>query len=572
MSVKMKLILSFFVVVLINIGFGLYSMRSLYVINGRVVEANSWTVGISQLGSMQFSIASLRRYDLNYIQQAEDARKENTMRNRAGAIKGAEEVMGVYRSEVLTIPYDTEEQRQEDLEAIDLIIKNWNAYLASSQKLLDASDAKNGADVVELVNGDSLEKFEALEQSVADLIKFNEEGCAEVMLMSEDIYRATERTILALLAAAVAFSAIVPVLLVRGIRRSVNELLRVSESIEAGDLTVTAAVFADDEFGNLARRYNHTIASIKSLVSNIQDSASLMSQAALDFRRSASQSSARTEMITRSIESVSLQSEKQRAETESITTAIDGMAGGIEDMTETLDSLSRASAESVRIAGEGGKSMERAIAQMSMIESAVNTSSEVVAALGMRSGEIGRIVGTIADISSQTNLLALNAAIEAARAGEQGRGFAVVAEEVKKLAGESQAAAEEISHLISSIQDETSRAVEAMANGREEAQKGSLAMDDGGRAFGELAQRSVGIADGVTGIAAVMHKMSSETSGVASAARSVEESGREIARSSQSVVAAAQEQSASMSEVSDSSQKLTGIASDMLDSTKRFSV
>jgi methyl-accepting chemotaxis protein len=547
-------------------------MRSLHIVNGRVVEANSWTVGIAQLGDMQFSVMSLRRYDLNYIQQTEANQKANTLRNRASAIESAEEVMNVYRSEVLVIPYDAEEQRQEDLRAIDLIIDNWKAYAGASRKLLDEYDAGNGAAVTELVNGESLRLFEELEKSVIDLIVFNKEGSEAVMRMSEDIYRSMELTITAILAAAVAFSVVVPILLVRGVKRSINELLRVSESVEAGDLTVTAAAFADDELGKLARQYNHTVASIKSLVSNIQDSASYMSGAADDFLRSASQSSAGTEMIAQSIERVSLQSDKQRTEIESITTSINGMADGIADMTEKLDKLARGAAESVRIAGDGGEAMQKAIAQMNMIESAVNTSSQVVAALGERSGEIGRIVGTIADISSQTNLLALNAAIEAARAGEQGRGFAVVAGEVKKLAGESQIAAEEISRLISSIQEETSRAVEAMANGREEVKKGSLAVGDGGRAFDDLAQKSVGISDKVTGIASVMHAMSSETSGITEAARNAEESSQEIARDSQSVAAATEEQSASMSEVSNSSQKLAKIASDMLNSTKRFSI
>ena len=277
-------------------------------------------------------------------------------------------------------------------------------------------------------------------------------------------------------------------------------------------------------------------------------------------------------MITQNIEQVSSMADSQRTEIESITVSANGMVADIADISGKLDAIAQGASESVRISNEGGKFMQEAISQMKVIESAVNTSSEVVTSLGKRSNEIGLIVGTISDISSQTNLLALNAAIEAARAGDQGRGFAVVAEEVKKLASESQTAAEEISHLISSIQKETAQAVEAMASGKEDARNGALAVDEGGRAFDELAKMAVQSSEGLTGIAALMHEMSSKTSEIASAVSKVGDASREIANDSQSIASATEEQSASVSKISTSSQELAGIASDMLELTRHFAV
>jgi methyl-accepting chemotaxis protein len=386
------------------------------------------------------------------------------------------------------------------------------------------------------------------------------------------MYKSMETMIAVIIFFVAVFSVLVPVFMVRSIRRSVNELLRVSGAVEGGILTVSAEIFANDEFGKLAKQYNNTIAHIKALVSNMQDSASYMAKAAQDFYESASQASAGTDRISQSIEKVSLQSDKQREEIESITESIGIIADDITNVTVKLDTMAQGAEKSVRISSEGGEFMQTAISQMNMIESAVNISSEVVAALVERSNEIGRIVKTIADISSQTNLIALNAAIEAARAGEQGRGFAVVAEEVEKLAGESQAAAQEISHLISSIQGETSHAVEAMTNGKEEARKGALAVMDGGRAFDELAHRAVQSSDWLTGVASMMHEMSSKTSTIASAVRNVEDSSREIVSDSQSIVAATEAQSDSMSEVSNSSQELTRISAEMLEAARRFTV
>ena len=572
MSTKMKLVLSFSVIIVINIFFGLCSLYFLNVVNGRVVEANSWTEGIAELGDMQFAITSLRRYDLNYLQQLEVKQKQETLQNREKVLHVAEEVMGGYRNDVLVISYDTEEQRQEDLAIINLIISNWKAYLETSQKLLNKSDTGDTAEVLALVNGESFNAFTELEDSVVSLIDFNKAGCQAVMQQSEEIYQSTKRFIISILLFAMAFSALVPILLVRHIRKSINDLLRVSEAVGRGILTVSAKIFSNDEFGQLAHQYNHTIANIKSLVSKIQESAAYMVRAAQDFHETASRSSTRTDMIVHNIEQVSVQSTKQRMEMESMRASINGMVEGISTITGTLDTIVQGAEESVQISNDGRESMQKAISQMNTIESAVNLSSEVVSALGKRSNEIGLIVGTIAGISSQTNLLALNAAIEAARAGEQGRGFSVVAGEVKKLAGESQVAIKDISPLISSIQEETSRSVEAMITGKEEVRKGTLAMDDGGHAFDELAKRAVQSSGALESIATLTHKLSSETSGIASAVRNVESLGREIEENAQSIVTATEEQSSLMSKVSNSSQELTGIASDMLGLIQRFTV
>jgi methyl-accepting chemotaxis protein len=438
--------------------------------------------------------------------------------------------------------------------------------------LLQASDAGNLAEAMALVNDDSLNIFADLEASVVALIDFNKEGCRNVTQMSEKIYQSAKNTIVVILLAATVFSAVVPILLVKRIRVSISELLRVSEAVGQGLLTVSAGIFSNDEFGKLAGRYNHTIANIKSLVSNLQETAAYMAGAARNFHEGASRSSAGTDTIARNIEQVSLQSVKQCEEIESIRKSINEMVDSIADITGKLDITAQGTAESVRISNDGWESMQKAISQMNTIESAANISSEMVSALGKRSTEIGLIVGTISAISSQTNLLALNAAIEAARAGEQGRGFAVVAEEVKKLAGESQVAAEEITHLISSIQEETSRAVEAMNRGKGEARKGALAVSDGGHAFGELVKKAARSSEEIISIASLMHELSSETSGITNAVHNVETSSREIEEDAQSIVTATETQSSFMSGILNSSQELAGIASDMLGLTRRFTV
>jgi methyl-accepting chemotaxis protein len=216
--------------------------------------------------------------------------------------------------------------------------------------------------------------------------------------------------------------------------------------------------------------------------------------------------------------------------------------------------------------------MEHAVQQMDKIETTVESSAQVVTALGERSLEIGQIVGTIAGIAAQTNLLALNAAIEAARAGEQGRGFSVVASEVTKLASESQSAAERIADLITSIQEETSKAVSAMNEGKGEVRLGAVAVRESGDAFGDLMDMSIKSSEQLNTVLGTMQTISTEAQSAASAVDVVKDEGRKIADNSQSVLAATEEQAAAMSDISKAIHDVATIAKEMQDVTQRFLV
>ncbi len=141
------------------------------------------------------------------------------------------------------------------------------------------------------------------------------------------------------------------------------------------------------------------------------------------------------------------------------------MAATVAEVSENSNKAAAASQQAAEMAREGGKVVEETLSRMRTISASVSDTARKVQELGKRSDEIGRISGVIDDIADQTNLLALNAAIEAARAGEQGRGFAVVADEVRKLAERTGNATKEIAGMIRNIQAETKTAVAAMRAG-----------------------------------------------------------------------------------------------------------
>jgi twitching motility protein PilJ len=157
-------------------------------------------------------------------------------------------------------------------------------------------------------------------------------------------------------------------------------------------------------------------------------------------------------------------------------------------MAENAEAATQTSLKATQAAVKGGASVAETIKGMQRIRAAVQTTGKKIKGLGERSLEIGAIIEVINEIATQTNLLALNAAIEAARAGEQGKGFAVVADEVRKLAERSARATKDITGLIKGIQVETSEAVTVMEEGTREVEEGTKLADQAGAALREIEQ------------------------------------------------------------------------------------
>jgi methyl-accepting chemotaxis protein len=209
---------------------------------------------------------------------------------------------------------------------------------------------------------------------------------------------------------------------------------------------------------------------------------------------------------------------------------------------------------------------------MDQIETSVTQSAVVVENLGENSQQIGKIVEVISSIADQTNLLALNAAIEAARAGEAGRGFSVVAEEVRKLAEQSQKATEEIKNLILKIQGDTKQAVATMGIGTSNVKTGAAAIRNVGTQFSNIFSMVNDIRDRMTEIASSVQGVSIGSQKIVEAIMNVDSVSRDTAGETQSISAATQEQSASMEEIASASQSLAQMAEAMQETIHRFKI
>ena len=254
-----------------------------------------------------------------------------------------------------------------------------------------------------------------------------------------------------------------------------------------GDLTRRLEVGSNDEMAQLARWFNTFMDKLQEIMSQVARNADSLAHA--------------SEEIANTSRGQARGSELQHDQTDQVATAMQEMASTVQEVSENSNKAAAASQKAAATARQGGKVIEETLSRMRAIADSVGQTAKKVQELGKRSDDIGRIIRVIDDIADQTNLLALNAAIEAARAGEQGRGFAVVADEVRKLAERTSTATKEITSMITTIQAETKSAVTAMEAGTKEVGLGVESTTEAGCSLHEIIRMSEQVGDMVTHIA-----------------------------------------------------------------------
>jgi len=289
-------------------------------------------------------------------------------------------------------------------------------------------------------------------------------------------------------------------------------------------------VDSKDETGDLAKAVNRFLSNLRAIM--------------LEVKRASMQVAGASQQLTASAQ----QTAAGASETAS---TMGQIAATVEQVSSNAQSVAQASETAARYAGEGERGIAKLTEQMRSIAGSAEQVSDTIVALSKKSQEINQIVGLITSIADQTNLLALNAAIEAARAGEQGLGFAVVAEEVRKLAEESANATKEISSLVNAIQVESKRAVECMAEGGRDVEAGTLVIQEVGEGFNKIISAVQSLTTEIQGVAAATEEMSAGVENVA---------------------ASTEEQTASMEEVSASAASLSELSGALDAIVGRFKV
>jgi methyl-accepting chemotaxis protein len=312
--------------------------------------------------------------------------------------------------------------------------------------------------------------------------------------------------------------------------------------------------------------------SIGELIRNLVRTAEQLAASSEELTASAEQSAEASNQVAAAITEVAQGADKQLHLIDTTTQHIEHMTKGIGQVADNAAVVSASADNTAKAANDGEVAVEKAVNQMTVIEEKTTLTAKVIAELEAKSKEIGQIVETIASIAGQTNLLALNAAIEAARAGEAGKGFAVVAEEVRKLAEQSHGAAEQITQLISEVQQKTDNAVIFMNEGKQEVTIGSEVVTTAGQSFRDIIRMIREISNQVHEISGAIEEITSGSQQIVSAVREIDKESKGASKRTQTVSAATEEQSASVEEISSSSHALANMAEELQTLIQKFKV
>ncbi|MET4561059.1 methyl-accepting chemotaxis protein [Lysinibacillus parviboronicapiens] len=275
--------------------------------------------------------------------------------------------------------------------------------------------------------------------------------------------------VIAFIAAVIAV--IAGILFVRGIVKPLKRLNDQLETISAGkgDLTQQLVVNAKDEIGDLAHSFNAMLETLRNMMRHVDDTANQVSASSAELSATAGSTTSTTKQLTSNMAELASGASTQKHSANENVEAMQDIAGGIQLVTETNSEVSTYASDAFDTAKHGEESALAMQMQMHVMTTAVQESANSIAALDTHANKIGEIVEVIHAIADQTNLLALNASIEAARAGEHGKGFAIVAEEVRKLAEQSKTSAAQITDTIHTMQQLSKEASEHMQQSEKEA-------------------------------------------------------------------------------------------------------
>lgn len=357
-----------------------------------------------------------------------------------------------------------------------------------------------------------------------------------------------------------------------GIVNPLKELIEAADKVAKGDLTHNIEIKGAAEVTLLANEFNTMTTQLRDLIVQTASTAQTVSAASEQLSAAIGEVGKASEEVASTVQHVAAGTGQQVDLSMKSAEVIGGMVKFSSESTKAAEAVASTSEDTERVANEGASQSQSAVTMMNQIQSDVNNTARMIHVLGDKSRQIGQIVDTITGLAGQTNLLALNAAIEAARAGEQGRGFAVVADEVRKLAEQSENAAKEISSIIGAIQQETLEAVAAMDKGSKEVAVGVSVVEASGSAFRDIHQAIKDMNGQIKHIVQLSNQQRSGSVEVEQAVSHIADVARSNAASAEQVAAASEEQNAAVQEIAASAASLAQMANNLRNAVSKFSV
>lgn len=347
----------------------------------------------------------------------------------------------------------------------------------------------------------------------------------------------------------------------RAISAPVKAVMQRMQSIAEGDLSQEPMqTTARDETGKLVQAANQMNDNMAQLLTQIKTMSTNVSDQSQNLTHSANEVKAGSQQVAVTMEELASGAESQATSASSIASLMSDFTENVSDAHIKGEDVRSASTHILSITNEGRELMDNSVHQMEKIDAIVKNAAIKVEGLDKQSQEISKLVSVINDIANQTNLLALNAAIEAARAGEQGRGFAVVADEVRKLAEQVSASITDITSIVEGIQNESSAVAASLQAGYKEVEIGTTQIQTTGDTFNTINTAIQEMAENLQSVTKNLAAISSSSQEINASIEEIASVSEESAAGVEQTAASVQQTSSSMEEVSANSENLNDLA------------
>ncbi len=352
--------------------------------------------------------------------------------------------------------------------------------------------------------------------------------------------------------------------------KPLKKVVNVANQVANGELIDVDLDTSKDEIGKLSESIRTMVANLQHIILNIRNTSNHVSSAANQLTVHAGETYNSSTNIAQDMKLITQNAEASMTMTEETAAAMEETATGIQQIADSANTAAESSISASQASERGNQVVQQVIAQMELINDSVEQIGTTINGLHVNTKKISEIVSLITAIADQTNLLALNAAIEAARAGEHGKGFAVVADEVRRLAEQSSQSATEIYNLISSIQSDSNASITVMEKGKADVKVGMAFTNEVGEIFKEILTSSEEVASQIREISAASQQISASSEEVAASVNNIKQSAEQSAEFSSNVSKSTQEQLSTMQEVKDASSSLGKTAEELQGLVAKF--
>ena len=371
----------------------------------------------------------------------------------------------------------------------------------------------------------------------------------------------------------VILSSIVVLLFISTIVKPIKLVSKIAKQIALGDLTTEQIhIKNNDEIGDLATSFNHMLLNLRGMVKQLSLASETIAASAEEFSATSEQSSEISRNVAEAIEHIVVGAEGQSRDALSSSNMVMEVKSGVKKVSDNTQAAAASADQTAMMANIGASTIYSSVTEIKTVNDNIYDVGEKVRCLGERSKEIGQVVGVINQIAEQTNLLSLNAAIEAARAGEHGRGFAIVAQEVKKLAEQSKVYSERIQKLVNDILIETDQVISSMVDTVNQSTEGIEAIKSVEQTFNDIQSAINGVTKQIKGVSYDTLQMNDAIEQISSDINDITNISTETAFQTQKVSSSMEEQLASSEEIAVSANTMANLAEELQKLVQKFKV